>query len=63
MFKQWSSVGFCVNKFVSAATQILGPGIFSQAPNDHMQPTHNSAQLFAHGFAISAQTPRSVVDG
>jgi hypothetical protein len=32
-------------------------------PNEHIQPTHNSARLFAHGFAIFAQTPHSVVVG
>ena len=31
--------------------------------NKNIQPTHNSARLFAHGFAIIAQTPRSIVGG
>jgi hypothetical protein len=31
--------------------------------NKNIQPTHNSARLFAHGFAIIAQTPRSAMFG
>jgi hypothetical protein len=31
--------------------------------NKYIQPTRNSARLFAHGFAIVAQTPRSVAVG
>jgi len=31
--------------------------------NNYIQPTHNSARLFAYGFAIVAQTPHSGVVG
>ena len=33
------------------------------SPNNHIQPTRNSARLFAHGFAIVAQTPHYVAVG
>ncbi len=32
-------------------------------PNEHIQPTHNSVRLFAHGCAIVAQTPHYIVVG
>jgi hypothetical protein len=31
--------------------------------NNHIQPTHNTARLFAHGYAIIAQTPLRVAAG
>jgi hypothetical protein len=35
----------------------------NEKANKYIQPTHNSTRLFAHGFAIVAQTPRSVAVG
>jgi hypothetical protein len=47
---------------------LLGPKIVNRMltelmHNKNIQPTHNSARLFAHAFGIFAQTPRFVAVG